>query len=292
MYFVSQVALPLVLAFIMFSMGITLVWDDFKRVATFPKPFIVGSLLQLVSLPVLAFLLASLWLKMGSIEPAFAVGLVIVAACPGGVASNLMTHISGGDTALSISLTAIISLLTTATIPLIVNLGLSHFMGEAGVQLPLAKTVAGIFAITTVPVLLGMLLKKKAPDWSRRTEPVMAKISGFFLFLIVIVAIGKYWPLLIANFLSIGPLTLGLNIMAMILAYGVAQLLSLNRAQKVAITFECGLQNGATAIFVSLTLLKSQEMMIPCGVYALLMVTTGSLLMLYFAKTKPKELLS
>jgi BASS family bile acid:Na+ symporter len=285
---ITQVALPLVLAFIMFSMGITLVWDDFKRVAKFPKPFFVGALLQLVSLPALAFLLATLWLKLGTIEPAFAVGLIIISACPGGVTSNLMTHISGGDTALSISLTAVISLITVITIPLIVNLGLSHFMGAAEAQLPLLKTIIGIFAITTVPVLLGMVVKNKAPDWAERNEPFLAKVASVFLLIIILAAMAKYWALLKANFMTIGPLTLSLNLVTMLLAYGVARLLQLNRAQGVAITFECGLQNGATAIFVSLTLLESQQMMLPCGIYSLLMMVTGTLLMVFFAKTKPQ----
>lgn len=283
---ITQVALPLVLAFIMFSMGVTLVWDDFRRVAKFPRAFLVGAFLQLGSLPLLAFLLATLWLKLGAIEPAFAVGLMILAACPGGVTSNLMTHISGGDTALSISLTAVISLVTSVTIPIVVNLGLSHFMGASEAQLPLGKTIAGIFVITTVPVLVGMFVKKKAPDWSLRNEPRMAKVSSFFLFLIIISAIAKYWGLLVEHFASIGPLTLSLNLVTMAVAYGVSRLLSLNRAQSVAITFECGLQNGATAIFVSLTLLGSQQMMLPCGVYSLLMMVTGALLMLFFARTK------
>ena len=217
---VTQVALPLVLAFIMFSMGLTLAWDDFRRVATFPKPFLVGAFLQLVSLPALAFLLASLWLKFGSIEPVFAVGLIIIAACPGGVTSNLMTHISGGDTALSISLTATISLATAVTIPLVVNLGLSHFMGQSDVKLPLGQTVLGIFAITTVPVFIGMLVKQRAPEWTQRVEPGTAKISAVFLILIILASMAKYWTLLVENFLTIGPLTLSLNLITMALATG------------------------------------------------------------------------
>lgn len=266
----------------MFSMGITLTWEDFKRVAQFPKAFLIGSLLQLGSLPVLAFLIATLWLKLGTIEPAFAVGLVIVSACPGGVTSNLMTHISGGDTALSISLTAVISLVTALTIPLIVNLGLSHFLGAAEAQLPMAKTVLGIFAITTVPVLLGMALRKRAPEWSEKKEPLMAKVASLCLLVVIVAAIAKYWVLLKQNLFTIGPMTLALNLATMALAFGVSRLLSLSRSQGVAITFECGLQNGATAIFVSLTLLESQEMMLPCGIYALLMMVTGTLLMLVF----------
>ena len=125
---VTQVLLPLILAFIMFSMGLSLVVDDFKRVAKFPKAFMVGAFLQLVSLPVLAFIITKVWVSTGNVDPALAVGMIIIAACPGGVTSNLMTHLAKGDIALSISLTAIISVISVFTIPFIVNYGYTFFM--------------------------------------------------------------------------------------------------------------------------------------------------------------------
>lgn len=285
MNIITQVALPLILAFIMFSMGLTLSLADFKRVAKFPKAFLVGSFLQLVSLPVLAFLIASTWLKTGSISPEYAAGLIIIAACPGGVTSNLMTHISRGDTALSISLTAVISLISVITIPPIVNFGLAHFLGSASQQLPLAKTVVGIFAITTLPVAIGMLVRAKAPDWTERAEPVAAKLAAVLLIVVILAAMAKDWRLLRDTFAGVGPLTLSLNLATMILAYGASRLVRLSRPQSVSITFECGLQNGALAIFVSLTLLESEMMMIPCGVYSLLMMVTGLALMAFWSRS-------
>jgi bile acid:Na+ symporter, BASS family len=286
----TQVILPLILAFMMFTMGVTLVLDDFRRVAKFPKAFFLGSFLQLISLPVLAFLLASAWLNAGYIRPEFAVGLIIIAACPGGVTSNLMTHISKGDTALSISLTAIISLISVLTIPLIVNLGLSRFLSDSeSAQLPLGTTVVGIFAITTVPVILGMITNAKFPQWCQQNEPWLAKAAGALLFLLIVAAMAKDWKLLQVNFAAVGPLTLSLNMVTMAMAYGVSRLVRLNRPQSVAITFECGLQNGALGIFVSLTLLKSTQMMMPCAIYSLLMMVTGTILMLVFAKQNTIE---
>lgn len=287
---ITQIALPLILAFIMFSMGITLVVDDFKRVAKFPKAFLVGSFLQMVTLPLLAFGLATVWMKYNGLEAAYAVGLLIIAACPGGVTSNLMAHMCKGDTALSISLTAIISLVTVITIPVIVNLGLGHFMGaEDSTQLPVAKTVAGIFAITTVPVLIGMLVKNKAPDWSLRNEALIGKLAAIFFVIILVAAIAKDWKLLVSSFSSVGPLTLALNVATLVFGYGVSRLLSLDRKQAVTITFECGLQNGTLAIFIALTLLHNEQMMIPCGVYSILMFITGGALMGLFRVTEPKE---
>lgn len=286
----TQVILPLILAFMMFTMGTTLEIADFRRVAQFPKAFLLGGFLQLLSLPALAFVLATAFLKSGSIEPAFAVGLIIIAACPGGVASNLMTHLSRGDTALSISLTAIISLISVLTIPLIVNLGLTHFLTDAEpVQLPLGHTVIGIFAITTIPVLLGMATNARAPEWCKRNEPLLTKLAGGLLLVLIIAGLFKDWQLLRDNFAVVGPLTLSLNLTTMLLAYGVSRLAKLNRPQSVAITFECGLQNGALAFFVSLTLLGSTQMMIPCGVYSLLMLLTAGALMLYFTRCVAKE---
>lgn len=279
---VTQVILPLILAFIMLSMGLSLVIDDFKRVAKFPKAFLIGAFLQLVSLPALAFLIAKTWVATGNVDPNFAVGLIIIAACPGGVTSNLMTHLAKGDTALSISLTAIISVLSVFTIPFIVNFGYDMFMNSTqGSPLPVAKTIFGIFCITTVPVLAGMFVKAKRPRLADAFEPTARKIATVFFIIIIIAAVVKKWGPLADSFASLGPVTLLLNVATMVIAFGFARMLSLSRSQSIAITFECGLQNGTLAIMIATTFLKNEMMMLPGGVYSLLMFATGGAYLLW-----------
>lgn len=278
---VTQVILPLILAFIMFSMGLSLVVDDFKRVAKFPKAFMIGALLQIVSLPVLAFLLTKVWVSTGNVDPAYAVGMIIIAACPGGVTSNLMTHLAKGDTALSISLTAIISVLSVFTIPFIVNYGYAIFMGsDQGSPLPVAKTIFGIFCVTTVPVAIGMIIKAKNSDLADKLEPIARKVATVFFVIIIIAAVAKKWGLLVAHGSTLLPVTLALNLLTMFIAWATSKMLKLNTPQGIAITFECGLQNGTLAIMIALTFLKNEAMMLPGGVYSLLMFFTSGVFLL------------
>jgi len=279
--------LPLILAFIMFSMGLSLVMDDFKKIAKFPKAFAIGFILQVVSLPLLGFLIAWVWSTYFHLSPSYAVGLVIIAACPGGVTSNLMTHLGKGDTALSISLTAVISILTLFTLPFIVNLSLSTFNGFTNpVQLQIGKTIIGIFLITTVPVAIGMAFNAKWSELSARLEPVFRKLAAIFFVLIVFAAVIKDWSLLISTFSTIVPSTLVLNLVTMGIALLCAKVFSLSVAQGRALTFECGLQNGTLAIFVAVTLLKNEEFMLPGAIYSLLMFITGGLYLVTLIRKK------
>lgn len=192
-----------------------------------------------------------------------------------------MTHLGKGDTALSISLTAVISFLTVLTLPLIVNLGLNHFLGaKSEVQLNVFKTVVGIFAITSIPVILGMVIKAKNNALAEKIEPICRKVATFFFIAIILAAIAKDYPILLDSFSSIGPSVLTLNILAMLFAFLVAILIKLPLAQSRAIIFECGLQNGTLAIFIAVTLLENEKMMIPGVVYSLLMFLTGGLYLL------------
>ncbi len=268
---ITQLFLPLSLAFIMFAMGLALTLDDFKRVAVQPKAFAVGAVSQIVMLPAVAFLLVSLW----PVDPVLAVGVMILAACPGGVTSNLLTHLARGDTALSISLTAVISLASVLTIPLIVNFALGRFMGESGVELPLARSVIGIFLITTVPVAIGMLVHSKAPAWSARFEPTARRLATVLFVIIVLGAIAAQRENLVEHFGAVGPMMLVLNIVMMFVGWYLAALFRLGEFQGKAISLECGLQNGTMAIFVAATLLGNEPMMMPGAIYGLLMFVTA-----------------
>ena len=288
---VTQIILPLGLAFIMFSMGLSLVVDDFKRVAKFPKAFLVGAILQLISLPILAFALTKAWVSSGNIEPAYAVGVIILAACPGGVTSNLMTHLSKGDTALSISLTAVISVLSVFTIPFIVNYGYSSFMNsDNSSALPVGKTILGIFCITTVPVLLGMILNFKKPEFTKNFEPKARNFATLLFIVIVFSAIIKKWAVLETSLGTVGPIVLFLNLATMFMAYWVSRFSNLTKKQSIAITFECGLQNGTLAIMIAATFLKNELMMIPGGIYSLIMFITGIGYMVYLMRKPNPDL--
>ncbi|MGP1255282.1 MAG: bile acid:sodium symporter family protein [Kiloniellales bacterium] len=272
---VTQVVLPLALAFMMFSMGLALVADDFRRVVARPKAFAVGALCQMLLLPLIALALVLGWQASFGLDPVLAVGFLILAACPGGVTSNLLTHLAKGDTALSISLTAVISLASVVTLPFIVNFGIDLFLGQEAVHLPLAKTVAGIFAITTVPVLVGMALRRWAPATALRLEPPARALATALFVLIVAGAVAAEWDLVRRSFGEVGAAVLTLNLATMALGWSVARAARLDRRAGIAISLETGLQNGTLAIFVAATLLGNDAMIVPAGIYSLVMFFTA-----------------
>ena len=196
----------------MFSVGLELTVDDFKRVVVQPKDFIIGAISQIILLPLAAFLLLSVW----DIQPALAVGVMIIAACPGGVTSNLLTYLARGDTALSVSLTAIISLLAVLTLPFIVGFSIHYFMDVATApELSVGKTIIGVFLITTVPVVIGMIVKKYAPVFAARFERVARVIASILFVVIIIGAVVGERENIIEYFKQAGPVTLTLNIVMM-----------------------------------------------------------------------------
>ncbi|MCA1798316.1 MAG: bile acid:sodium symporter family protein [Xanthomonadaceae bacterium] len=281
---ITQLFLPLSLAFIMFAMGLTLVPDNFRRVALQPKAFAVGAASQVLVLPLVAFVLVLLW----PVEPALAVGVMILAACPGGVTSNLLTHLVRGDTALSISLTAVISLLSVVTIPLIVNFALYWFTDDAGVELPVARSIIGIFLITTVPVVLGMLVRAWRSEWTQRVEPRFRQAATVLFLVIVLGAILSQLENLVQYAAVVAPLMLVLNLLMMAVGWYAAKLFRLGEYQGKAISLECGLQNGTMAIFVAATLLENETMMMPGAIYGLLMFVTSGAWVGWMARRAPQ----
>jgi len=274
---IAQIFLPASLAVIMVTVGLELSVADFRRVATRPKAFLIGAACQILLLPAVAFALVS----AVDIAPALAVGVMILAACPGGVTSNLLTYLARADTALSVSLTATISLASALTLPIVVGLALVHFMGaEAGPEIAVARTVAGVFAVTTVPVLIGMAINWRAPDLARRIDRIGRPLATVLFAVIVAGAIWSERENVVGYFVQAGPVTLALNLLMLALAAALARAAALDPGQRAAITLECGLQNGTLAIFVALTLLGSREMMIPGAIYSLTMFPTALLYLL------------
>ena len=199
---VVELLLPLALAFIMFALGLTLVVDDFRRVLTRPKAMLLGLVGQMLVVPLLAFTLVLAWGLQGEM----AVGLMILAACPGGVSSGLLTHLARGDTALSISLTAVTSIAAVLSVPFIVDLSMVQFMRTGvNVEFPLLKMVRGVFLLTTVPVVLGMSLKAWRPALALRLERPAGRLATVLFVLIVLATFVSQRQVLMDNLGSIGP---------------------------------------------------------------------------------------
>ena len=282
----TQIFLPLSLAFIMFSVGMELTIQDFKRVAVQPKGFIIGAFSQIILLPLVAFGLLSFW----SIDPTLSVGVMIIAACPGGVTSNLITYLARGDTALSVSLTAIISLLAVVVLPVIVSFSIVYFMEAATApKLSIGNTVVGIFGITTVPVIIGMGINYYYSAFAGKFEGIARFIASILFVAIIAGAIFAERENVIDYFKQAGPVMLILNLIMMVLALSIAKLGRLGIPQQTAITFECGLQNGTLAIFVAVTLIGSQTMMVPGAIYSLLMFPTALAYLLIIMRRRGNE---
>ena len=273
---------PIFLFTVMVAMGLSLTVNDLLQVIRKPKALITGLSAQLLVLPAIGigfgFLLDS--------PPVIAAGAIILAACPGGITSNLLTHLANGDSALSISLTAVTSLCGVITVPLITNLGLMTFTGASdAVSLPLGKMVFGVFLVSTLPLLLGMLLRHRRPAFAERLAPRTLKLSVMLFILIVVATFMGHWGNISDKFDVAGPAVIALNLSTMLLALFGAWLLRLERGQGVAITLECGLQNAAMGIFVAATLLANSNMVIPSIIYALIMNVSAGVVIL--ANLKP-----
>ena len=277
---ITDIFLPLALAFIMFALGLGLTGADFLRVLKQPKDFLVGAISQIILLPIIAFILIMIW----PISPELAIGVMIIAAAPGGVTSNILTSFARGDVALSISLTAIISLLSVITVPFIIITSLNILdLNNVSQNISLTNMALSMFLIVTLPVILGMIIKKILSNFALSFEPIAKKISIFLFILVLIGAILAERNNVIAYFAQAGLITLVLNVLMMIVAFYVAQLLGSGAAQKKCIAIECGLQNGTLAIFVATTLFGGGIYLIPAATYSLIMFAT-SLIFVFIIK--------
>ena len=268
MNIVTDVVLPIALAFIMFSLGLGLSISDFTRIFIKPKEFFVGFISQLILLPIVALILVYIW----PLSPEIAIGVMILAAAPGGATSNILTSFAKGDVALSISLTAVISILSVITIPLILGISLSILgtnLSSEGISL--IDIALKMFLIVTIPVLIGMLLKNIISSF----ENLAKKISTFLFFLVLLGAVLAERENVVAYFAEAGLITLVLNIVMMLLAYYLSKSLISDVSQQKAITLECGLQNGTLAIVVANVFFDGGAYLIPAATYSLIMYATS-----------------
>jgi BASS family bile acid:Na+ symporter len=283
---ISTIFLALSLIIIMLGMGLSLVWDDFKRIIVYPKAIVVGLVNQLIFLPLIGFGLVSLF----PLSPEIAIGVMILAACPGGPTSNLISHLAKADLALSVSLTAVSSFITIITIPFIVNFALVRFLDEGQViQLDILQTILQIFAIIVIPVFLGMLIRKYKEAFALRMAKPVRIASGIVLALVIVGILIKENEKIISYFEQAGIVTLCLNVATMVVGYYSAKLLKLERKQAISISIESGIQNGTLAISVAVVLLGSTAYSIAPAIYSLLMFATGGIVIWLSLKKAEKN---
>ncbi len=272
---ITGVFLPIAIAIIMWGMGLSLVLDDFRRVLFYPKAVAIGLFGQLVALPLIGYIIASTF----NLPPEYAVGLMIIALCPGGPTSNLISFLARGDVALSVTLTAVSNTVTVITIPPLVNWMLLEFMGQGTtLQLPFAQTVVQIALLTIVPVALGMWVRAKRPAFAAEADFPVKVASMTLLVLVILAAIIRERAIIVQAFIDVGPATLALSAGSILVGFGIAVALGLNWSQRITTGVEVGIQNGTLAIALAsgATFLNNPEMAIPPAIYSLVMFGTAA----------------
>ena len=268
---IIDIILPLSLIFIMFSLGLGLKVQDFKNIMNNPKAFIIGIVNQMIVLPIVAFLI----IIMFNLPSNLAVGIMILSCCPGGVTSNILTKLAKGDTALSISCTAVASLLTVITLPLIVGFSVTYFMGNNAPPINIILLGLTMFVVSTMPVLLGLYINTKFVNVSNSFAPISNKISSFLFVIIVIGALASEWTLFIDNVHSLGPAIISLICIMMLVGYNSSKLFGILDRQASTISIESGIQNGTVGIAIGNIILSTPEGLsvysLPSGVYSILM---------------------
>ena len=269
---VSTIFLASSLIIIMLGMGLSLVFDDFKRILLYPKAILVGLTNQLIVLPLIGFGIALAF----PLQPEIAIGIMILAACPGGPTSNLISHLAKADVALSVSLTAISSFVTILTIPFIVNFALVHFLDEGKIiKLDVVQTIIQIFAIIVIPITIGMFIRKYKPNFSAKMAKPVRIASGIVLFLVISGLVIKQKEDLIPYLKQAGIVALLLNVLTMTTGYLSAKLFKLKSKSALSISIESGIQNGTLAITVAVVLLNNADYAIAPAIYSLIMFFTG-----------------
>lgn len=274
---IGQFFLPISLAVIMFGMGLSLVSGDFTRLFTYPKAVLVGLCNQLLVLPLIGFVIVVLF----GLNPSMAIGVMIISICPGGPTSNLITQVSRGNIGLSVTLTALSSLITVFTIPILLSKFIAYFSGDTDVviQIPILETMLQILVITVIPVSIGMMIRKRREAFALRMEKPMRTASTVLFVIIFLIIIIANKDNLIQAMKEVGLPTLLLNLSTMGLGYLSAKLFGITGKSQISITIESGIQNGTLAFVIATTMLNNLEMGLPTGAYSIWMFLTGGILM-------------
>ena len=281
---ITQIFLPISLAIIMFGMGLTLVVSDFGRLFAYPKEVLVGLFNQLVFLPLIGFLIILLF----DLNSSMAIGIMILSLCPGGPTSNLITQVARGNIGLSVTLTALASLITVFTIPIILSEAITYFTGETDVviELPIVQTMLQILLITVIPVSIGMIIRKKNEAFALRMERPMRIASTVLFIIIFLLVMIANKDLIVEAMKEVGLATLLLNLSTMALGYITAKVFGIKGKSQISITIESGIQNGTLAFVIATTILNNVEMGLPTGAYSIWMFITGGILMWQLGNSK------
>ncbi|MGK2955634.1 MAG: bile acid:sodium symporter family protein [Solirubrobacterales bacterium] len=275
-----EVVLPLSLIFIMFNIGLSLTPEDFRRVLKIPRGVAVGMVNLLFVAPLLAAVVATVF----DLDPVLAVGLVLLGSAPGGTMANMYTHLAKGETALSVTLTALSSVLCVITVPVYLKLADNHFGGGNLIDdVNMVGVAARVIAITLVPLVLGMLVSSRKPTWTALRKPSLDRAALIVFVLVVIAAVVSEWDTILDNFAAVALATLTLNLLAMGLSFGAAKALKLGDRAATAISLELGIHNATVAITVG-DLLGDDAFIVPAGVYSLFMFTNGALFAWFMAR--------
>ena len=279
--FFTNILLPLALGVLMLGMGLGLILADFQRITRYPKAVLIGLVNQIIILPIVGFIIVSLL----PLRPEIAVGLMIVAICPSGPSSNVLTYLAKGDVALSVTLTAFSSIITIFTIPFLATLTLQHFMGEsAAISLPIGPTMAQIFLIIVLPLVMGMTIRHYFPLLAKSLEPITNRLAVIFLAVIIFLLILREWQRLPLFIAQTGLAVIILNTIASLIGFFSGLLFQLTIPQRICIAIEVGIQSGTLAIGITAGLLKNPDLAIPAIVYSLWMYVSAFIAVYYGRK--------
>ena len=281
----TNLFLPLALGILMLGLGLGLTTEDFRRIARYPRAVVTGLVLQILVLPWVAFALALAF----NLPPALAVGLMLLAASPGGATANIYSHLARGDVALNITLTAINSVLALATLPLILNLSLEYFMGAGQYVPPPFRKVVEVAVIILFPVLIGMLIRARAPWFAARMEKPLRLFAVLVMVLLIVLTFVQAWDSLLTWLAAVGLACLLFNLASMGVGYGAPLALKLPRKQAIAIAMEIGIHNGTLAIYIALNVMDNATMSIPAAVYSLLMFFTAAVFGWWISRNQARE---
>jgi bile acid:Na+ symporter, BASS family len=284
---VFSVFLPIALALVMFGLGLTLTAADFARVVKYPRATVISLACQIVVLPLICY---GLVLAFG-LTGALAVGVMILVASPGGTVANLFSHLSGGDVALNVTLTAINSVIAVFTIPVVVGLSVNAFMADSaslGIQ---TDKFVQVFAVVLVPVAIGMLVRHKSAGWALRMERTVKIASTIALALVILGAITTAFDHLMANIWTLGPVTLLLCAASLVIGYYVPRWFGVGRRQSISSAMEVGIHNATMAIAIAVTVLGNEVMAIPAAMYGVVMFIPAGIAMRLLAVKRPERVL-
>lgn len=261
------------LALVMFGLGLSLSLGDFARLRQQPKAVILALAIQMLLLPAVAW---ALIVGLG-VAPVYAVGLMLLAASPGGVSANLFSHLFGGNVAMNISLTAINTVLSIVSLPLITNWAIATF-AQTGQVVPLQfGKVFEVVGVILVPVAIGMVVSRQRPAFAARMEKPMKILSAVVLAVFSVIAIAKEWTALTESFASLGPVVLAFNLLSLLAGYYLSRWAGLDKPMATAVSFEIGIHNSTLAIFVALSVLQNFQLALPAAIYSVSMYLTATL---------------